>query len=101
MEYDSAKDAHDSYYAAVEAKRLRVEKAGKAANDAFRKFFPGSRMDKETREAVALAAIDAYNAPAPRLLFCSECDCYEHDPLFLDVERCSKCGELIEASDDD
>lgn len=33
-------------------------------------------------------------------LYCSECDRYERDPVFLDVERCSKCGELIEETDD-
>lgn len=33
-------------------------------------------------------------------LFCGECDRYEFDPIFLDVERCSKCGELIEGLDD-
>lgn len=34
-------------------------------------------------------------------LYCGECDRYERDPIFLDVERCSKCGEQIEATDND
>ncbi len=67
MTYDPAKDAHDSFYAAIEAKRLRG---------------------------------DTHSWSAPKL-YCSECDRYERDPLFLDVERCSQCGELIESSDDD
>ena len=58
--YDAAKDAHDSYYAAIEAKRAR-----------------GDHLPK---------------------LYCVDCDRYERDPIFLDVERCSRCGEHIEAA---
>lgn len=36
----------------------------------------------------------------PRL-YCADCDRQELDPIFLDVERCSQCGELLEAADDD
>ena len=28
---------------------------------------------------------------------CGDCDRIERDPIFLDLETCSKCGELIEA----
>ena len=28
---------------------------------------------------------------------CGDCDRVERDPMFLDLETCSKCGELIEA----
>lgn len=62
-EYDPTDDAVKSYYAAIEAKRLR-----------------GDALPK---------------------LYCFGCDRYERDPIFLDVETCSKCGELVEGCDDD
>ena len=61
--YNAADDAEKSYYAAIEAKRLR-----------------GDHLPK---------------------LYCAECDRYERDPIFLDVERCSRCGELCEGADGD
>jgi hypothetical protein len=62
-EYDPQADAVKSYYAAIEAMRLRGEAVSK--------------------------------------LYCSACDRYERDPMFLDVETCSVCGELVEGCDDD
>jgi hypothetical protein len=32
---------------------------------------------------------------------CGDCDRIESDPMFLDLETCSKCGELIEAISDE
>lgn len=32
---------------------------------------------------------------------CGDCDRIERDPIFLDLETCSKCGELIEAIPDE
>ncbi len=32
---------------------------------------------------------------------CGDCDRVERDPMFLDLETCSKCGELIEAIPDE
>lgn len=33
--------------------------------------------------------------------YCGECDRIEDDPLFIDVERCSECGEYIEIAEED
>jgi hypothetical protein len=32
---------------------------------------------------------------------CGDCDRVERDPIFLDTETCSKCGELITAISDE
>ena len=32
---------------------------------------------------------------------CGDCDRIERDPIFLDLEMCSKCGEHIEAIHDE
>ena len=32
---------------------------------------------------------------------CGDCNWIETDPMFLDTETCSKCGELIEAIPDE
>lgn len=33
--------------------------------------------------------------------YCFDCDREETDPIMLDAERCSLCGEYIESEDDD
>ena len=38
-------------------------------------------------------------AAEPRY-FCGDCDRYEDDPMFADVEQCSACGAYITAEDD-
>jgi hypothetical protein len=49
-------------------------------------------------------AVKSYYAATEAMPFPSstaECDRYERDPMFLDVETCSVCGELVEGCDDD
>ena len=33
--------------------------------------------------------------------FCGDCDRYEDDPMFIDLEQCSQCGAYITAEDGD
>lgn len=47
----------------------------------------------------ALAAKKARGDTNGFRLYCFECDRYEADPIFLDVETCSKCGALIGAAE--
>jgi len=48
--------------------------------------------------------MDKPNAPEeaqPGDYVCCDCDRIERDPIFLDLETCSVCGELIEAIPDE
>ena len=40
---------------------------------------------------------DTADSAEPGDYVCGDCDRIERDPMFLDLEKCSKCGELIEA----
>lgn len=33
--------------------------------------------------------------------YCGECDRFEDDPIFIDTETCGKCGELIQAVEEE
>lgn len=54
------------------------------------------KQDWVERHNKVAAQLDAFLTEIIPQLYCGECDRYERDPIFLDVERCGKCGELIE-----
>jgi len=39
--------------------------------------------------------------PEPGEYYCGDCDRVETDPIFLDLETCSTCGELLSYCDDE
>ena len=46
--------------------------------------------------------IDQHTAIAePGEYFCGDCDRVERDPIFLDLETCSQCGELLDWESDE
>jgi hypothetical protein len=93
-EYDPQDDAVKSYYAAIEAKRLRGDAdCGAAAQD---------RLEASSCTCGAAGTGESHEdwCEFVSFLYCSECDRYETDPIFLDVEKCSKCFEPLGGRDD-
>ena len=41
------------------------------------------------------------DTPEPGEYFCGDCGTVERDPIFLDLETCSKCGELLDWESDE
>lgn len=63
---------------------------GKAARAAWDEM---ERADQQSR--------DHSDHAQPGDYVCGDCERIERDPMFLDIETCGQCGELIEAISDE